>query len=423
MRRPDKIQVYAIKARKDRAKQPWIVRWKVNGKESSRSFPTKAAGEDFRARILVSARDGHRFDPSTGLPAEWTGSTDSFAEYCAAWVERQWKTWAPRSRHSALEALVRAIPLMVPARAPEPPENIRSYLASYLASGPTSEDVKCDAWLRRWSLPLADLTAEVAARAHAELGIRDDGQPAAKTTADRYRITAHAVLLDAVAKEKLAKDPWPPPRKSRRRVEKRTVQINTDLLPSQDQVRQIIAAVPSPKAGSRNYWLLSQISWFLGTRPSEAIVLRAEDLTLPTKGWGNALIHRAADGDGGVGHTKTGVDRNVPIPPELLSILRHWLEGRTEGPLVITSEGNSPNLGNWGRALDRACRVVGHRPINPYDLRHCCATMMLAAGVAPGEAARRLGHSVQTLMTHYAGVMTGDEETANQRIEAAFSPG
>jgi integrase len=59
--------------------------------------------------------------------------------------------------------------------------------------------------------------------------------------------------------------------------------------------------------------------------------------------------------------------------------------------------------------------------ISPYDFRHCCATMMLAAGVAPGEAARRLGHSVEVLLGTYAGVMGGDEDTANARIAAALS--
>ena len=35
-----------------------------------------------------------------------------------------------------------------------------------------------------------------------------------------------------------------------------------------------------------------------------------------------------------------------------------------------------------------------------------------------GEAARRLGHSVETLVSTYVGSLTGDEEIANARIEA-----
>ena len=35
-----------------------------------------------------------------------------------------------------------------------------------------------------------------------------------------------------------------------------------------------------------------------------------------------------------------------------------------------------------------------------------------------GEVARRLGHSVETLVSTYVGTLTGDEEIANERIEA-----
>jgi integrase len=34
-----------------------------------------------------------------------------------------------------------------------------------------------------------------------------------------------------------------------------------------------------------------------------------------------------------------------------------------------------------------------------YDCRHACATTWLRAGVPLGEVARRLGHSVETLVT------------------------
>ena len=42
------------------------------------------------------------------------------------------------------------------------------------------------------------------------------------------------------------------------------------------------------------------------------------------------------------------------------------------------------------------------------------------AGVPAGEAALRLGHSVEMLLTTYAGVLEADEELANQRLEAAL---
>ncbi len=43
------------------------------------------------------------------------------------------------------------------------------------------------------------------------------------------------------------------------------------------------------------------------------------------------------------------------------------------------------------------------------------------AGVPLGEVARRLGHSVETLVTTYAGVLAGDEALADKRIDDALA--
>jgi hypothetical protein len=37
-----------------------------------------------------------------------------------------------------------------------------------------------------------------------------------------------------------------------------------------------------------------------------------------------------------------------------------------------------------------------------------------------GEVARRLGHSVETLVSTYVGALDGDEELGNRRIEAVL---
>ena len=57
-----------------------------------------------------------------------------------------------------------------------------------------------------------------------------------------------------------------------------------------------------------------------------------------------------------------------------------------------------------------------------YDCRHAAATTWLGAGVPLGEAAKRLGHSVETLVSTYVGALDGDELLGNQRIQAALDP-
>jgi len=47
----------------------------------------------------------------------------------------------------------------------------------------------------------------------------------------------------------------------------------------------------------------------------------------------------------------------------------------------------------------------------------------LQAGAPLGEVARRLGHSVETLVSTYVGALVGDESLANSKIEAAISVG
>ena len=55
-----------------------------------------------------------------------------------------------------------------------------------------------------------------------------------------------------------------------------------------------------------------------------------------------------------------------------------------------------------------------------YDCRHACATAWLRAGVPLGEIARRLGHSVETLVSSYVGALDGDDLAANKLIDAAM---
>lgn len=56
-----------------------------------------------------------------------------------------------------------------------------------------------------------------------------------------------------------------------------------------------------------------------------------------------------------------------------------------------------------------------------YDCRHAAATTWLRAGVPLGEVAKRMGHSVETLVSKYVGALGGDEGLANERIELALA--
>lgn len=152
--------------------------------------------------------------------------------------------------------------------------------------------------------------------------------------------------------------------------------------------------------------------------------LRPRALHLSDEGWGAIHVLEADDGWDEPAEPKTG-ERTVPIPPELAGLLRAWIDEHRFGPddlLFRTRNGKRPTQSNWGRALKRACRAAGFRPLTPYDGRHACATTWLRSGVPLGEAPRRLGHTVETLVSTYIGALDGDDLAANKLIDEAIGP-
>jgi integrase len=195
-------------------------------------------------------------------------------------------------------------------------------------------------------------------------------------------------------------------------------------LPDPHTMAAILKAIRSHQPGSRNYQVMTAVTYYAGLRPSETAMLRPRALHLPDDGWGATHVLEADDGWEEPAEPKTG-ERTVPIPPELVVLLRAWIDEHRFGPddlLFRTRNGKRPTQSNWGRALKRACRKAGFRPLTPYDGRHACATTWLRSGVPLGEAARRLGHTVETLVSTYIGALDGDDIAANKLIDEAIGP-
>ncbi len=342
------------------------------------------------------------------------------------WLAEEWAEWAPRTRASQVVGLARFVPLAVHHGAPEAPPRLRAYLVDALL--PTTDlDSGSDAerWLARWSLPLGELNEERLAEVERRLGIGDSGQALGLTTAGRYRRIAHSCIRRAVELKQIPADPWPPTPKgrARRKARRRRTAVDVRRLPGPQAMAAVIAAMPSHQPGSRTYQMMTAVAYYAGLRPSEVVMLRPRALELPEGGgWGVIHVLEADDGYDEPAEPKTG-ERAVPAAPVLVELLRDWLAVREIEPdelLFRTSTGRRPLQSNWRRALRRATGAVGHSPLSPYDCRHACATTWLAAGVPLGEVAKRLGHSVETLVAHYVGALTGDDLVANQRIEAVL---
>jgi integrase len=405
--------------------RPWVVRWKVGATETSKAFAHKAAARDLHSRLSVAASDGLRFSTETLLPEAWSVTDLTVAEWAHRWFRSQWARWAPRTRSSAAEVLAEALPLLVGARAAVPDDTaaLSAEVRAWLADG----DAEMPAVLRH-AVALSDLTAARCTLANDELLRRDDGALMAPATAKRYRGTMRSMLAAAVAAGHLDAQVWPAPPKAKTKKEKaRSVAVDPATLPSWATVAGLLPRLVNHKPTSRSVYASCALMAYLGLRPGEAVVARAEGLTLPDgDGWGSLAVTRAAQDAGDrwtepgeeEGPTKTSVDRVVPVPPVLVAILRDHLDGRSVGLIAPAANGGPLRLNNLWRAWTRV-QGDGAR-WDLYDLRHAAATEMIQAGAPLGEVARRLGHSVAMLTEVYAGVLEGDEATANARIEEAM---
>ena len=106
----------------------------------------------------------------------------------------------------------------------------------------------------------------------------------------------------------------------------------------------------------------------------------------------------------------------MPIPPILVAMLSEWIgENNLTDPdrlLFRTRNATRPSGSNWIRAWHRALGSVDQKPLRVYDCRHAAATTWLRAGMPLAETARRLGHSIETLVSTYVGALDDEEHIA-----------
>jgi integrase len=283
----------------------------------------------------------------------------------------------------------------------------------------------CERWLSRWVLSLAELDRLTLAEVSRRLGIGDEGQALANETVRRYRRVAHSCLRRAVELEQIPADPWPPtPRgRSHRKVNQTRSAVDVRRLPNPARAVAILDALRNHQPGSFTYQAMTAVVYYAGLRPSEVVMLRPRALRLPATGWGSLEVTEADIDWDEPGDPKTG-NRTTPVPPRLVELLRSWIDERDlsgDALMFRTREGNRPSESNWSRALKRACENAGCPRIRVYDFRHANATMMIKARVPLAEAARRLGHSVETLVSTYIGAMEGDDTEANALIDEALA--
>lgn len=112
--------------------------------------------------------------------------------------------------------------------------------------------------------------------------------------------------------------------------------------------------------------------------------------------------------------------RAVEIPgPVAVELAEYGLSiGRRTGLIFPTRAGKPFSKSDWGnfrrRHFDKARKAAGlPEKFRPYDLRHTCASLMIASGATSPEVAEQLGHSVsqsESTYQHLIRAMRGEEK-------------
>ncbi|MEU8268221.1 tyrosine-type recombinase/integrase [Sphaerisporangium sp. NPDC049002] len=446
------MKFWDVRRNKSSKTASYEVRWKVGGREKSKTFRTKALAESFLSDLRQAAKVGEAFDVESGLPVSLVKAkaARTWLQFAQAYVLAKWPHSAAKSREGMTDTMTGATLALLRDRPGKPDLRVlRSVLRGHVFL-PDGRRGSLDAdqaaalrWLTGASLPVVELEEAKTVRAALEaLSVTLDGKRAADSTFRRKRAVFHHALEYAVELGDLSANPldrvnWKPAKISG--------EIDRRVVVNPAQARELLVAV-TYVGRSRGAMLAGMFAcmYFAGLRPAEAAGLREKDCHLPATGWGLLTLEetRPESGrrfsDSGKTHDVRGLKqrrrkaiRDVPIPSELVVILREHIERHgtaSDGRLFRTATGGvfstTAYAKVWKEARtyaltpDQVASPLGGRP---YDLRHAAVSLWLNSGVPAPDVAERAGHSVDVLLRVYAKCVDGQREIANQRIAEALT--
>ncbi|MBS3982821.1 MAG: site-specific integrase [Dethiobacter sp.] len=178
-----------------------------------------------------------------------------------------------------------------------------------------------------------------------------------------------------------------------------------------------------------------------GMRPSEALGLKWPDIDFEG---GKITVNRSLTRPRGAAwvldETKTNKSRRtIPLPASVMADLREHKADQSAVKLkkkkggqyndmgfVFTSENGEPARDNnlLKRHFKPLLKDAGLPDIRLYDLRHTCATLLLAAGENPKVVSERLGHaSISLTLDTYSHVLPDMQKAATEKLETMLFKG
>ncbi len=370
--------------------------------------------------------------------------------FALKYLAMKWPHAAPNTRNGINETLTAVTMALLDERPGQPSEElIRRALRNwaFVLPGPDERELPTEIantlhWVAKTSRPLSDLGDPAIGRAVLDsLKLKLDGTAAAAETVRRKRRTLVNALHYAVDLGEFKENPitgirWKKP--------KAAGEVDPRVVANPAQARCLLTAVSYVggygRARGRRLVGLFACMYYGALRPAEAVGLTDADLKLPETGWGTVLLNRTRPSvgkqwtDSGETHDDRGLKnrpteevRLVPIPPQLVTILRQHLGTfgtAADGRLFANERGRVVGSSTYYRVWQEAralalppAAVASPLAARPYDLRHSALSTWLNSGVDPTEVAERAGNSVEVLLSRYAKYIDGRREIVNRKIE------
>jgi integrase len=183
------------------------------------------------------------------------------------------------------------------------------------------------------------------------------------------------------------------------------------------QVDDLSHAVPEQYRG------LVYVLAYGGLRWAEAIGLKTRHVHLLRR---RIDIHETLSEVGGRFHTvppKTWEARTVAIPPFVADVLGHHIGRFTDAApesLIFSASGTPLRASNFRRRVwYPAVAQIDEEGLRIHDMRHTCASMLIAAGAHPGHVREHLGHSsIRVTMDVYGHLYEDTKDEIAQRLQA-----
>ncbi|MBT8487455.1 MAG: site-specific integrase [Gemmatimonadetes bacterium] len=238
--------------------------------------------------------------------------------------------------------------------------------------------------------------------------LTDNGLSASRTR-QAYQLLS-TILKAAVRARRLTSNPadgTPLPRTTRR----------VPRFLTSDQVDELADLVP------RRYRGLIYLLAYGGLRWAEAVGLKVEYVNLLRR---RIVVSETLSEVKGRLHPvppKTWESRTIAIPPFVADVLGEHIGRFTgdtqDGLLFVTDNGTPLRSSNFRRWVwSPAVAKLGEEGLRIHDLRHTCASLLIAAGAHPGHVREHLGHSsIRVTMDVYGHLYDDVRDEIADRLE------